>query len=47
MEEIFLWTVTVLYIGQGIVSGWHGNIGFTMVFFGYAFANIGLIWAMK
>lgn len=47
MEAIFLWIVTALYIGQGLVSGYQGHIGFAMVFAGYAFANIGLIWAMK
>ena len=45
-----LWLLIAITIGYFIVSidlFRHGNIPMGMVFGGYAFANIGLIWSIK
>jgi uncharacterized MnhB-related membrane protein len=47
MYTLLIWVVTVLYVGQAIVSIWYGQYAHTIIFTGYAAANIGLIWAMK
>jgi hypothetical protein len=36
---------TMLYTAQGIIFLKNNNPGMGLAFFGYAFANIGLIWA--
>ncbi len=46
-ESVLLWIVTALYVGQGVVSAWHGNMPYAVVFGGYALANVGLIIGMK
>lgn len=36
--------VTLIYIGVAISEAWSGRPGMAVVFVGYAFANLGLIW---
>ncbi len=38
--------VTILYLGECGRLYFNGQVGFSIAFFGYAMANIGLIWAM-
>jgi hypothetical protein len=47
MNTALIWIVTALYVGQAIVSLWYSQYSYTIIFAGYAAANIGLIWAMK
>jgi hypothetical protein len=47
MSGLLLWIVTGLYVGQAAVCFWSGQKPLGVVFAGYAFANLGLLAAMK
>ena len=38
--------VTVLYVGQACALAYYRDWPNTMIFSGYAFANVGLIWTL-
>lgn len=42
-----LWMVTVLYAGQTGVLVWQREWSGAIIFFGYALANVGLIWSLS
>lgn len=44
MSSILIWIVTAIYAGQATVFTFQGNLPGALVFFGYAVANLGLIW---
>lgn len=39
--------VTIAYVGSAIDMGMRGQWPFAIVFAGYAFANVGMLWGMK
>ncbi len=44
MSSVLIWIVTAIYAGQAAVFTFQGNLPGALVFFGYAVANLGLIW---
>lgn len=43
MSASLIAIVTVIYTGVSLNEWWHGNAPMSLVWFGYALANIGLI----
>lgn len=46
MSTFLIILVTFIYLGVALSEWFGGRTGMTMVFAGYAFANIGLIWEL-
>ena len=44
MSSIIISIATAIYTGQAAVFTFQGNLPGALVFFGYAVANLGLIW---
>lgn len=47
MSHLLLVIVTILYIGQSLVSFYYGDKPLALIMICYALANVGLIWGMK
>lgn len=39
--------VTLIYVGVAVSEAYAGRAGRCLVFIGYAFANVGLIWSIQ
>lgn len=44
---MLLWIITLLYVGQVVVSLYHGHNPQALIIGGYVVANLGLIWSMS
>lgn len=47
MSAPLVWLVTAIYLAVALNEGLKGSPGWCMTYIGYAFANIGIIVAMK
>lgn len=43
MPVFLLLVVTTIYLWVAILFAWRGDVGMAIIYFGYAFANVGLV----
>jgi hypothetical protein len=46
-NSFLLWVVTIIYLVQAGICGWHHQWAQMLILIGYTIATAGLIWSME